>query len=74
MIDPTVAAGGVACTGVPCCCMKSGRRSRNTIVTIVAAVLTGALVLAVWIVVMNTRPDTPDHSRRREGRGHGRGR
>lgn len=39
--------------------MKSGRRSRNTIVTVVAAVLTGALVLAVWIVVMNTRPDTP---------------
>ncbi|KQQ94379.1 hypothetical protein ASF62_09690 [Leifsonia sp. Leaf325] len=39
--------------------MTSGRRSRNTIITIVAAVLTGALVLAVWIVVMNTRPDTP---------------
>jgi cytochrome bd-type quinol oxidase subunit 1 len=39
--------------------MRSGRLSRNAIITIVATVLTGALLLTVWIVVVNTRPDTP---------------
>ncbi|KQX07526.1 MULTISPECIES: hypothetical protein [unclassified Leifsonia] len=39
--------------------MRSGRLSKNTIITVVSVVLTGALVLTIWIVVANTRPDTP---------------